>query len=308
MSKTITVVGASGFVGQHLVRTLSRAGHHVLALSRSPLPDSQPGVDRITGTFDRPDDYLPCVRRSAFVVHTASASTPGSTAGRPLSELRMNLAPTLALIEALQETPGCGLVYLSSGGTLYGNTAAAAATEEHTLRPRSYHGAGKVAAEHFIRAWAAQFRGRAVILRPSNLYGPGQPLRSDFGIVPTAFDKIMRNESLTIWGDGSSVRDYLYIDDFIELCQAVIASPMTPGVEVVNAASGSGASVDELLRTIETVTGRELARHYDATRPIDLLHVTLDISRAYSRYGWRPAVPLAEGLARTWQWYRSHHP
>lgn len=308
MSEAITVIGAAGFVGRHMVRALAGAGHRVLALSRAALPDSLPGVEQITGTFDRPGDYLYCLSRSAVVVHAASASTPGSTAGQPLSELRINLGPTLALIEALQETPGCRLVYLSSGGSLYGNTAAGAATEEHLLRPRSYHGAGKVAAEHFIRAWAAQFRGRAVILRPSNLYGPGQSLRSGFGIVPTAFDKILRHEPLTVWGDGLSVRDYLYIDDFVELCRAVIAAPMRPGVDVVNAASGIGVSVDELLRAIETVTGRTLARHYDPTRPVDLLQVTLDIGKAGSRYGWRPATPLAEGLARTWQWYRSRQP
>jgi UDP-glucose 4-epimerase len=307
MPETVAVIGASGFVGQYLVRSLSGEGKHVLALSRAELPDSPPGVEQIVGAFDRPADFLPILRQSAVVVHAASASTPGSTAGRPLSELGLNLGPTLALIEALQETPDCRLVYLSSGGTLYGNTDGLAAIEESPLRPRSYHGAGKVAAEQFIRAWAAQFRGRAVILRPSNLYGPGQSLRRGFGIVPTAFDKILRNEPLTIWGDGQSVRDYLYIEDFIDLCLAVIASPMTPGVEVINAASGLGVSLDELLRTIEAVTGRTLARHYDPTRPVDLLRVTLDISNAGNRYGWQPATALTDGLAQAWQWYRSSH-
>lgn len=308
MSDAITVLGASGFVGRHLVGILSGAGHHVLALARTAMPDLPPHVDQIVGTFDRPEDYLPALNQSAVVVHAASASTPGSTAGKPLSELRINLSPTLALIEALQEVPGCRLVYLSSGGTLYGNTPTAAATEEHPLRPRSYHGAGKVAAEHFIRAWAAQFHGRAVILRPSNLYGPGQSLRKGFGIVPTAFEKILRNELLTIWGDGLSVRDYLYIDDFTELCRAVVTSPMMPGVDVVNAASGTGVSIDDLLQSIEAVTGRTLTRRYDATRPIDLLRVNLDITKANDLYKWRPTISLSEGLARTWQWHRSRQP
>lgn len=308
MPETITLVGASGFVGRHLARALANTGNRVLALTRAALPTDQPGIEQIVGTFTRPEDFRPFLGQSSVVVHVASASTPGSTAGQPLAELGINLGPTLSLIEALQDVPGCRLVYLSSGGTLYGNTAAAPATEEHQLRPRSYHGAGKIAAEQFIRAWAAQFRGRAVVLRPANLYGPGQSLRNGFGIVPTAFDKILRNEALTIWGDGQSVRDYLYIDDFIELCRSVIASPMSPGVDVINAGSGIGVSINELLQTIEAVTDRALPRHYDPTRPVDLLRVTLDISRANSRYGWQPATSLVDGLAQSWQWYCATHP
>jgi UDP-glucose 4-epimerase len=308
MPDKILIIGAAGFVGRHLANALAGGDRQVLALTRSAQPDPIPGVEQIVGAFDRPDDYRPFIAQASVVVHAASASTPGSTAGRPLSELSCNLAPTLALIEALQEAPDCRLVYLSSGGTLYGNTGDAAATEDSPLRPRSYHGAGKAAAEHFIRAWAAQFRGRGVILRPSNLYGPGQCLRSGFGVIPAAFDRILRNEPLTIWGDGQTVRDFLYIDDFIDLCLAVIAAPMTPGVEVVNAASGIGITLDDLLRTIEAVTGRALPRHYDPTRPVDLLRVTLDVARARSRYAWRPATSLAAGLARTWEWYRSSHP
>jgi UDP-glucose 4-epimerase len=308
MSERIVVIGASGFVGQHLVTTLTDAGHEVVALTRTAMRNPPSGVRQIPGAFDLPEHFRPFVDQASVVVHVAAASTPGSTAGRPVSELRLNLEPTLALIEALQETPDCRLVYLSSGGTLYGNTTDAAATEESQLRPRSYHGAGKVAAEHFIRAWAAQFHGRAVILRPSNLYGPGQTLRSGFGIVPTTFDKLLSGKPLTIWGDGRSVRDFLYIDDFIALCQAVVTSPMTPGVEVINAGSGAGISIDEVLRTIETVTGKTLIRHYDPTRPVDLLRVTLDISLARARYGWQPATSLAEGLTRSWRWYCSSQP
>ncbi|WIM05474.1 MAG: NAD-dependent epimerase/dehydratase family protein [Candidatus Nitricoxidivorans perseverans] len=305
MIDAIAVVGASGFVGRCLLEALPAFGAPVLALARREPSRPLPGVNAVVGRFESPGDFLPWLRRSRLVVHAASMSTPGSTAGNPLAELHGNLAPTLALLEALQAAPECGLLYLSSGGTLYGDTGPTPASEQGALRPKSYHGAGKAAAEHFIRAWSSQFGGRAVILRPSNLYGPGQTLRNGFGIVPTAFEKILRREPLTIWGDGSSIRDYLYIGDFIDLCLSVIRAPMPAGAEPLNAASGRGVSLNDLLREIETVTGGTLIRKYDATRPGDVGRVVLDNRKAQRIYGWRPATTLAEGLARSWDWYAS---
>jgi UDP-glucose 4-epimerase len=302
---TITVVGAAGFIGRHIIDAFAVRGIRVLALTRDDLPSPPEGVKVVTGEFEQPEDYRPWLAGSQAVIHAASMSTPGSTAGHPLAEVRENLAPTLALLEALQEAPHCRLVYLSSGGTLYGDTGRESASEHSPLRPRSYHGAGKAAAEQFIGAWGAQFGGTAVVLRPANLYGPGQGPRSDFGIIPAAFDSLLRNEPLVIWGDGHSLRDYLYIEDFIGLCVSAALAPPSPGTEIVNAGSGMAISLNTLLDLIEATTGRRVERRYEKGRAVDVPHVALDIAKAVRLYGWRPTVPLAEGLARTWQWFRS---
>lgn len=302
MTDAVLVLGAGGFVGSHLVRALTGRGERVIAASRSPM-SAGARVETHAGEFREPADYLPLLRRSRAVMHLASASTPGSSAAQPLRELDENLRPVLALLQAMQDFSAIPLIYVSSGGTLYGCPQGDAADESTPVVPRSYHGAGKVAAENFIAAWCAQFTASAVIVRPSNLYGPGQPERFGFGIVPAAMGKILRGETLHIWGNGSAERDYLYIDDFVRLCMLVLEGERRPGARVLNACSERSISLDGLLDEIERVTGRTLARTYDPSRAVDVPKVAMRASLARQIYGWSPRTSLQEGLERTWQWF-----
>src|SRR6185437_11599525 len=302
MTDAVLVLGAGGFVGSHVVRALTRRGQDVIAASRSPL-QIEFGVETCVGEFSDPEDYIPLLRRSRAVIHLASSSTPGSSAAQPMRELEENLRPLLALLQAMQGNPAIPLIYVSSGGTLYSCEHGNAADEATPISPRSYHGAGKIAAEHFIAAWCNQFAASATILRPSNLYGPGQPERTGFGIVPAAMGKILRDETLHIWGDGSAERDYLYIGDFISLCLAVIDGPPRSGARVLNACSGTSISLNTLLDEIERVADRPLTRAYDASRAVDVPKVTMRASLAQQLYGWSAGTSLREGLERTWQWF-----
>jgi len=301
MTGAVLVLGAGGFVGRHVVHALTQRNQNVIAASRSSF-QAEPGVEIRVGEFREPEDYIPLLRRSRTVIHLASASTPGSSAAQPLQELEANLRPVLALLQAMQEFP-IPLIYVSSGGTLYGGRHGDVADESAPVSARSYHGAGKIATEHFIEAWCNQFGGEAVMLRPSNLYGPGQPERAGFGIVPAAMGKILRNETLHIWGDGSAERDYLYMDDFVRLCMAVLDGERRSGARVLNACSETSISLNALLDQIEHVTGRKLARTYDPSRAVDVPRVAMRAFRARQLYGWSAATSLRQGLERTWQWF-----
>ena len=305
MADHILVIGAGGFAGSRLVGDLAARGERLIAVGRKAFPASGAGVETIVVAGRDPQDYLPLLRRSRVVAHLASASTPGSSAAQPLLEVDENLRPTLALLQALQEYPALPLVYVSSGGTLYDPKADADADESAMVAPRSYHGAGKIAAEYFIAAWCRQFRASAIILRPSNLYGPGQAERSGFGIVPAAFAKILRGETLHVWGDGSAERDYLYIDDFTRLCMGVIDAKPLSGARVINACSGGSISLNDLFGMIEQVTGRALQRSYEAVRAVDMPRVEMQADRARELYGWTPGIALRQGLERTWQWFNT---
>lgn len=303
MNNHILVIGAGGFVGQHLVRALLNHGEKVIAVCRR-LPDVDMGnAEVIVTDLAEPEQLNGMLERSRAVVHLASRSAPGSSAGKPLNEIQNNLTPLLVLLQTMQQHPSIPLLYLSSGGSLYSMNADAMATEASTVGPRSYHGAAKVAAEYFISAWCSQFNGRATLLRPSNIYGPGQIARNGFGIVPTCFEKIARNQTIPVWGDGSVVRDYLYIDDFIQLCTSILGTRMPTGARIVNAGSGAGTSLNQLFDAMEAVTGRTLQREYTAGRTVDAHRVIMDISRAGDLFGWSPSTSLDEGLRATWQWF-----
>jgi UDP-glucose 4-epimerase len=305
MSDHILVVGAGGFVGRHLVRTLSSHGEKVIAISRRPADHDMEGVESVSAESIEPARYVKLLDRCRVVAYLASRSTPGSSAGQPVDEVQGNLLPLSTLLQAMQSKPQVELLYLSSGGSLYESTPDEPATEATQIQPRSYHGAAKVAAEYFIRAWCQQYDGRATLLRPSNIYGPGQIERPGFGIVPTCFGKIVRGETLPVWGDGSTVRDYLYIDDFISLCMAVLAAPMPAGARTLNASSGIGVSLNELFRLIELVAGKPLPRSYELHRAVDARHIVMAPGAARSHSGWMPATPFEEGLRKTWDWFNT---
>lgn len=300
MISTVLVLGASGFIGRHLVETLARDGHLVIAATRRQASFDHPLVENVVSNFTECTDFLPLVRRSNTIIHAASQSTPSSSLAQP--QLDGNLRTTLALIEALQEFPDRKLLYLSSGGSLYGDSQRAL-DEQAPLRPRSYHAAGKIAAEFFIGAWAAQYDGTAVVMRPSNVYGPGQLPKDGFGIIPTAFDRSMRSAALTVLGDGATLRDYLYIDDLSRLCTHALARELPRGTHVCNAASGVGLALNALLDAIDRTTRRPLQREYRPARRVDVRHILLDNTTASTMFGWSPEVSLDEGLRRTWQWF-----
>jgi len=304
MNDSVLVLGANGFIGRRLVHALSAEGYRVVAVTRTPLPP-QKGVDLYFGQLREADEFLRALEGCGTLVHAASASTPGSTGGRPLSELHGNLTPSLAMLEALQQRPDIKLLYLSSAGTLYEDHMGPPATERTPIAPRSYHGAGKAAAEHFIHARHAQGYGTATIVRPTNVYGPEQQLRANFGIIPTCFAKMMHGEPLTVWGDGSVTRDYLYVDDLVDLCLKIVQKPSERSLTTVNASSGESISLNDLFEELEAVAGMPLLRSYDSQRLLDARHISVSSELALSLYGWRASTPLREGLRNTWTWLNS---
>lgn len=300
MTRPVLVLGAAGFIGRHIAESLAASGRTVLAACRSEARFDSPAIRPCIARFDQAGDFLPLLGERSLVIHAASSTTPGSSAAQP--QIEGNLRTTLALLEALQAQPSAHLVFLSSGGTLYGPSEHAA-REHDPLLPRSYHGAGKAAAEHFIHAWSAQFGGRATIIRPGNVYGPGQSPRSGFAAIPTAFRALLTGAEFTVYGDGGTERDFLYIDDLIELILRVIERAKAPRWDVLNAGSGRAITLGALLDAIERTAGERLRRVHKAARPVDVRRTVLDCSRA-AALGWTPQVPLEEGLAKTWAWLR----
>ena len=306
MSNKVLLIGANGFVGRALQAELKQQGISFNAIGRNSKVQPAAGAQISDDKLQDAAYFESLLDDVGVVIHVASASTPGGSAGKPLHELESNLRPTLALLEALQSAPRVRLIYVSSGGTLI-HRPPSQSDEYQAVYSRSYHGAGKVAAEQFVQAWSEQFSGQATIVRPSNLYGPGQFERSGFGIVPAAMGRLIRKQELHIWGDGSTCRDYLYIGDFIRLLLKILKAPSTQGCRIFNACSGQSTSLSELLDLTEQVSGKHLHRIYVPSRAVDAPSVQLQSHRAEITYGWTAQIPLAAGLNLTWQWFISTH-
>ncbi|WP_043692833.1 NAD-dependent epimerase/dehydratase family protein [Luteibacter sp. 9133] len=306
-NEPLLLVGAAGFVGRHLTRALLDSGKRVIAITRRGQAPIDPRAKQLSAEAlgDDLHAWTEQVASVGAVMHLASGSNPGSSAGAPRAELTQNLLPLFTLLEALQSHAHIPLHYMSSAGSLYGAKQSGSSAESDLVDPRSYHGAGKVAAEHFIRAWCAQFGGTATIIRPSNVYGPGQEPRPGFGVIPNAFARMLRGLSMDVWGDGSQTRDYIFVSDVVDLCVAALRRPARSGALTVNAASGSSTSLNDLFTLLEGTSGLPLKRTYFPQRAVDADRVAIDIQVAAKELEWMPRMSLKTGLEETWRWIRS---
>jgi UDP-glucose 4-epimerase len=294
----VLMLGGAGFVGTALAKRLAMAGRKVHVLARQAAGFAVPGVDVHVGDMAHLAQMEPLLADCGTVVHLAASTTPGSSARHPDLELDA-LSSTLHVLEFLQERRDIHLVFLSSGGAVYGNAGPGPVDEDAPLAPVSYYGAGKMAMEAFFHAFRAAGHA-ATILRPANAYGPGQFPEQGFGLVRTTLEHALRGASMELWGDGENVRDFVYVDDVVSAIVMAVDSPRKAGT--YNVGSGVGHTLNQVVAMAEQVSGRKILVEYRRAREVDVSRVVLDIARIQSVLGWRPNVRLEEGMRRTWEW------
>ena len=303
--KGVLLLGGTGFVGRSLAARLIAEGEQVFVIARREYDWIEtPGVISYVSSLDNRALLEEVLPRCKTVFHLATETTPGVSALHPSIEAEANLLPSLRFLECLQRHPYILLIYLSSGGAAYGDSMHCPVSEQVALSPLSYYGAGKAALEKFILAFCRQTKGRAIILRPSNFYGPGQPYQKGFGVIPTIFHHLLTDDSMQIYGDGETVRDYLYIDDFVDFCmQNLINGSCVANSIIYNIGSGEGTTLNELCSLAEKVSGKRIERNYQSARTIDVQRIVLDCSRVDSDLQWTAKIHLQKGLAKTWEWF-----
>ena len=295
------VLGAAGFIGRRLCHELASKKIKVLAATRKQAEFIQPLAENVVSPFSEPDHFLAVLKHADALIHAASDTTPGGSNANPLAEAD-HIRSNLALIEALQSYPRLPVLYISSGGTLYGSMDKPV-SELMPVHPRSYHGAAKASIELFLGAWAQQYGGSLTVLRPSNVYGPGQRSHKGFGIIPAAMESILNKAPLTVW-DMDTVRDYLYIGDLCRLCLEIISSGHEPGVRIFNASAGKGTRLGDLLEMIGKVAGTPVEKVVKPRRRLDITRIVPDNRKAIDTFEWRPTMELPEGLKQTWDWFK----
>jgi len=307
MSKTIALLGASGFLGRRLAARLVREGFEVTGIARSPTPGiNVPGLRFVQATMDDAKALKPVLERAQYLVHLAWDTTPGTSQLQPTLEANNNLLPTLRLMEQMQGFPSCRMVFVSTGGAIYSDLSATPWSEDAKLAPRSYYGAGKLAIESMLSAYHAQTGNAVIVLRPSNIYGPGQESKRQFAVVPTLMQCLRDDREFVIWGDGESRRDYLYIQDFEDVVLKIISRDWpVPLNETFNVAAGIGVPLNSICTACEKISGQRLRRRYESRRTVDKGSVILDATRVRSLLGWTAETPLETGLEATWKWFIS---
>ncbi len=295
------VLGGCGFIGSHIVDQLVASGHSVRVFDRYPEKYREPvrGVDYNFGDFRDTMALIEALVDVELVFHLVSATFPGTAELDPQADVRDNILPTLSLLDAMAKFGVHRLLYLSSGGTVYGIPNTVPTPETHPLRPINSYGIVKVTIEHYIELYRRTRRLLPIIIRPSNPYGPRQGHVGVQGVITTFLNRIARNEPIEVWGDGSVVRDYLYVEDLARLC---VTAADSGKVGVYNGGSGQGTSVREIITYIEQATGRILNPVFKQARPVDVPNSVLDMSVVMKNFGWRSETRLQDGISRSWEW------
>ncbi len=299
----LLILGAGGFLGRLVGARLARDGHELVYQIRNHAPRNAPSnVRYVQATLDDNHALLEHASNADYILHFAWDTTPGTSKGQPAVEAVNNLLPTFRMLEQMQTVSNCPLVFVSSGGAVYDDTLKEKATESSPLNPKSYYGAGKLSVEMFLRAYSAQSGHPVVIVRPSNVYGPGQEIKRQFAIVPTLMQAVRDGSTFNVWGSGAASRDFLYADDFAEFFVQLIKRQQS-GISTYNVAAEDSCSINDLCSLVQEVSGRPLLIEHVEERGVDLRRVDFDCSHAKAELDWQATTGLREGLAKTWDWF-----
>ncbi|WP_175956227.1 NAD-dependent epimerase/dehydratase family protein [Schaalia sp. Marseille-Q2122] len=295
------VIGGNGFIGSHLVDALVDRGHEVSVFDQfnGVEPRWKPAdVEVISGDFLNVGDVRQALRGKEAVVHMLSTTDPASAEDDPTVDIRTNLLSSINLFQECVDA-GVGHVYFpSSGGAIYGNQEAQIFSEDSPTFPLSPYAIGKLAIENYLGYFRRKYGLQSTIMRISNPYGTRQNPRKRQGIIPIFLRAILRGEPLTIMGDGSMERDYIYVEDLAAIMALMMSEE--PKRTLYNVGSGVTLSVRELLETIRRVTGVDPQITMVETPSTFVQRVALDVSRLREDYHLPPLTPLEVGLAETW--------
>jgi UDP-glucose 4-epimerase len=300
--RKVAVIGAGGFLGTNLARLLKpRVGMVVCHGRRRIFPDAFDGVPWITGDMADPA-IKDVVANCDVVIHLASTSNP-ATADRDISaDANANLVGTLRLLDHCVAGGVGRVVFLSSGGTVYGIPDVIPTPESAATEPISAYGATKLAIEKYLEIFRRRHGLDYRVLRVANVYGPYQTPDKGQGVVAAFLIRALENSPVDIWGNGDVVRDYVFVSDVVEAIWAAMRHQGS--ARVFNIGSGDGTSVLQIAKVIENLIGRPLRKNFHAARPTDVPISILDHSLARLELGWNPSVTLIDGLDRTLKWLR----
>lgn len=301
------IFGGGGFIGSAIADRLLQDGHSLRIFERSRITpyrkfDAHECVEWVAGDLLSTHDVSNAIDGTDVVLHLVSTTLPQGSNDDPIYDVQSNLVGTLQMLNAMVAVKVGKIVFISSGGTVYGTPVYLPIDEKHPTDPQVSYGITKLAIEKYLLLFERIYGIKATILRVSNPFGERQRIETAQGAVGVFLHRALTARPIEIWGDGNTIRDYIYISD--------VAEAFTRAVEysgpksVFNVSSGAGTSLNELIGVLEDVLGTPIERRYLPGRPFDVPVSVLSNALAREELGWSPLVPLRGGIIRTAEWVR----
>jgi UDP-glucose 4-epimerase len=286
------VLGGGGFIGTNLCRRLVERGHRVRVFGRRCLfPDSLRGAEWFAGDFTDAASVAAAIAQFDVVFHLVHATMPQAADLDMVADVQNNVVPTIELLKLCRERGVGRVVFVSSGGIIYGKAQQIPTPETAPTEPMCAYGISKLAIEKYLALFEHLHGLDYRVLRITNPFGPWQVALKNQGVIAALIGRALRGEPVEIWGDGSVVRDFIYVGDVVDalLSAAVDRS----GEHVFNIGSGQEQSL-----------GMALNIQWKPGRPLDVPVSVVAIERAARGLDWMPKTSFADGLARTIEWQR----
>jgi UDP-glucose 4-epimerase len=300
MTPSAIVTGGAGFIGSHVVDALLAEGYAVTVIDNLSSGDASRVADAAKlvelDIVDAPAlDALVAEVKPRAIFHLAAQSSVVVSVEDPGLDCEVNVRGTLNLLEAAGRCHA-PVVFTSTGGALYGDAAPMPTSEDRIPAPLSPYGASKWAAEAYVNTWSLSSGIPHAVCRRGNVYGPRQSPHGEAGVVAIFSNHLYTDRAPKLYGHGSPTRDYVYVGDVVS---ALLSASGRSGT--YNIATSVETDVASVWSELSKAAGKQIEPQLADLRPGELTHSRLDITRAERELGWRPEVPIAEGLRLTYE-------
>jgi UDP-glucose 4-epimerase len=304
--RTVLVTGGAGFIGSHIVDGLVEKGHRVLVLD-----DLSTGrTENVNSAAELHELDIRSVEAAELIAkenvdvlyHLAAQMDVRRSTEDPLFDASVNVLGILNLLQAAVSAAVDQVIFASTGGAIYGEQETFPAPEGHPAQPVSPYGVSKLASERYLFYFHTQYGLNATCLRFANVYGERQNPHGEAGVVAIFMNKLLSGETPTINGDGLQTRDYIHVSDVVA---ANLAALGRRGFHIYNVGTGRDTDVVELYRAIATSLGLDREASHGPGMPGEQRRSSVDASLLRSELGVPEPLPLADGIARTAEWFRS---
>jgi len=302
----VLVTGGAGFIGSHVVDALISAGYEVVVvddLSTGNLANLNPAA-----TFYQVDIRSPQLaevfekERSDYVDHHAAQMDVRRSIADPLFDAEVNVIGSINLIECCRRYGVKRLIYISTGGAVYGEPEYLPCDEAHPVNPICPYGASKHTVEHYLYMYQQNYGLDYIVLRYPNVYGPRQDPHGEAGVVAIFTGQMLAGGQVVINGDGEQQRDFVYVEDCAQA--NLMAMTSQNANQIYNLGYGRGTTVNEIFTTLKNITGYQLAATHGPAKVGETRQIYLDATKAQKELGWKPTVDLEEGLQRTADYFK----
>lgn len=299
----IVIFGGGGFLGSHLSEKLLDEQNDVIIFD---LPSANYldysamlGAEIITGNFLDVYNVRKAIVNSDIVYYLISTTVPKNSNNDPQYDIQTNVIGFLNLLDEVRNMNTIRkIIFPSSGGTVYGIPEKVPIKEDHPTNPICSYGIHKLAIEKYLYLYWILNNLDYCILRIGNAYGERQPTDGTQGVIGAFLRKTIHNEEILIFGDGSNIRDFVYVGDIADALKNAIHYQGTP--KIFNIGSGKGHNLNEIAEIITRITEKPSKIKYTANRSFDVPNNVLDISRARNFLEWKPKVDIFEGIKRSY--------